>query len=278
MTRDREAVHRAIEAVRASYPFPDIYEDTEATIEVIADVLQNLAPNGGRLLDIGCGALDKPVVFQRMGFQCFACDTFQDPWHLHKDNLELVLAFAHEAGVEVCSQAEDLAIPWEKGSFDVVTIINVVEHLHDSPREMLNFAGAYLKTGGLLVVNMPNSVNLRKRLSVVMGRSNYTPVKGFYESIGLWRGHVREYTPAETRQIIEWSGFEIVNEETYHGMLSRRLGNPLLQRLFQGICLVFPGYKDGISVAARKPADWVPREADENAMREAFGVPEYTHQ
>ena len=278
MRRDSKAVDQAIREVRGHYPFPGIFEDTEATIKVIANVLQDLAPAGGRLLDIGCGALDKPAVFQQMGYQCFACDTFQDPWHLHKNNLELVVAFSKKVGVKVCSQAEEWAIPWEEESFDVVTIINVIEHLHESPREILNFAGTYLKAGGILVVNMPNAVNLRKRFSVLIGRSNYTPVKGFYEHIGLWRGHVREYTPAETRQIVQWSGFEVVGEKTYHGMLSRRLSNPLLQRLFKAICAAFPNYKDGILVVARKPVDWGPRQPDENAMREAFGVPEYSRQ
>ena len=274
----RVSIQQTIRKVQTKYPFPDIFEDTEATINVVAKVLRDMAPPGGRLLDIGCGALDKPTVFQELGYSCFACDTFQDPWHLHSDNLEVVLDFAREVGVEVYSQGEDYTVPWEEGSFDVVTVINVIEHLHESPRDILNFAGSYLKEGGLLVVNMPNSVNLRKRLSVLLGRTNYTSVKGFYEHIGQWRGHVREYTLAETRQIVEWSGFDIVNSQTYHGMLSRRLPNPWLQLIFKGICSPFPGYRDGLLVAGRKPAGWTPRHADQDAMREAFGVPEYAKQ
>lgn len=271
-------VETAIQDIKATYPFPDIFEDTEDTIRVLGDVLRELGPTSGRLLDIGCGALDKPAVFQHMGFECFACDTFQDPWHLTKDNLERVLSFAEGAGIEVFSQTNGLEVPWEEGSFDIITIINVVEHLHDSPRDFLNFAGRLLKPGGLLVVNMPNSVNLRKRLSVMIGKSNYTPVRGFYEAIGEWRGHVREYTLSETTQIIRWSGFEVIGSKMYHGMVKRRLTNPLLRLLFRGICSVVPTYKDGISVAARKPVSWTPRQADSEAMREAFGVPDYAAQ
>ena len=82
-------------------------------------------------------------------------------------------------------------------------IVNVIEHLHQSPRDILNSAGAYLKPDGLLVVVMPNAVNLRKRISVALGRSNYTPARGFFENEGVWRGHVREYTFQETNQILQ---------------------------------------------------------------------------
>ena len=270
MGEDKKVVERAIRDVQAGYPFPGIFEETVDTVKALVNLLQNLAPIGGRLLDIGCGALDKTVVFQRTGYQCFACDDFQDPWHRRSENLDPVLAFAKELGVEVYSQVEDHTIPWEEASFDVVTITNVIEHLNESPRELLNFAGRYLKPEGLLVVCMPNSVNLRKRLAVLRGSSNYTPVRGFYEYVGPWRGHVREFTFGETRQIVEWTGFDIVYKSTFHGLLNRRLANRLLRIVFKAMCVPFPGYRDSLLVAARKPAGWTPRQPDPNAMDQSL--------
>ena len=68
---------------------------------------------------------------------------------------------------------------------------------------------------------MPNAVNLRKRISVALGQSNYTPARGFFENEGVWRGHVREYTFQETNQILQWAGFEIVHKSTFHGLMKR---------------------------------------------------------
>ena len=93
---------------------------------VLRMILQALAPEGGRLLDIGCGALDKTIVFQRMGYSCFACDDFQDPWHSRSENLDPVLAYAKQAGVQVYAQDQHYTVPWEPESFDVVTIVNVI--------------------------------------------------------------------------------------------------------------------------------------------------------
>jgi SAM-dependent methyltransferase len=269
-TRSNTDIRQIISDVKQEYPFPDIIEETADTIQVLAEALDKLAPNGGRLLDIGCGALDKTIVFQEMGYECFGCDDFQDPWHSLQENLDPVLACAKRAGVQVHAQDEHFTIPWDQESFDLVTLINVIEHVHDSPRGILNFAGGCLKTGGLLLVGMPNSVNLRKRLSVLQGKSNYTPARGFYENDGSWRGHVREFTFQETIDLLEWNGFQTVYKKTFHGMLKRRLGNPLLRGLFKAVALPAPGFRDSLLVVARKPENWVERVPDRDSMQQSL--------
>jgi SAM-dependent methyltransferase len=271
MSKDSVAIDRAIEEIRAEYPFPEIIDETEDTIRTLAEALRHLAPSGSRLLDIGCGALDKATVYQKLGYVCYGCDDFVDPWHSRRENLDPVLAFANGVGVQVYTQREAFCIPWDEGSFDIVTIVNVIEHLHESPRKILNFAGTYLKPGGLLVVVMPNAVNLRKRLSVVMGQSNYTPARGLFEYDGIWRGHTREYTFRETCQIVEWAGLDVVYKRTFHGMLRSRLHNPFLRLLFKGLSMPAPSFRDGLLVVGRKPANWVPREPDPGALRSLTG-------
>jgi SAM-dependent methyltransferase len=222
------------------------------------------------LLDIGCGALDKTTVLQKMGYESFGCDDFQDPWHRQQKNLDPILEYANKCGVQVQVQGDDYVIPWDEGSFDVILMVNVIEHLHESPRKFLNSAGSYLREGGLFVVVMPNSVNLRKRLAVAMGRSNYTPARGFFENDGVWRGHVREYTLRETSQILEWAGFDVLKRQTFHGMVKQRLGNPVLRLLFQAVCLPVPGFRDTLLVAARKPVGWTPRQPDIETMDQSL--------
>ena len=271
MKGGKASINLAIQEVRAGFPFPEILDETEDTIRSLAAALQEFVTPGGRLLDMGCGALDKAAVYQKLGYQCYGCDDFLDVWHSRRENIDPVLSFARELGVQVYAQREPLDIPWDQEWFDVVTIVNVIEHLHESPRDILNLAGTYLKPGGLLLVGMPNSVNLRKRLSVLMGRSNYTPVRGLYEFDGLWRGHTREYTLQETCQIIQWTGFDLVYKKTFHGMLRSRLHNAFLRMIFRGLSIAAPGFRDTLLVAGRKPASWVPREPDPDAMQSVRG-------
>ena len=268
---DKHLVTNAIADLRGKYPFPEIIDDTGDTIKAIALVIKRLVSSPGRILDLGCGAMDKVMVYQKIGYQCCAADDFQDAWHRDQNNLSPVTELAKSFGIEVYAQESPLQIPWDKESFDAVTIINVIEHLHESPRDMLNLAGDYLKPGGLLLVVMPNSVNFRKRMSVVFGRSNYTPVRGLYEFEGIWRGHTREYTLQETRLIIEWTGFDVVSSNTFHGLLNTRLKSSALRFLFKAFCLVAPGFRDSVLVAARKPNGWIQREPDPDALKGISG-------
>jgi len=248
----------AIAEVRAGYPYPKLLDETEDTIVALAAAISRKANQGGLLLDIGCGAMDKTLVFQKLGYECFAFDDFGDPWHSDNKNLAPVLDYALASGIEVHREINHFEIPWEMGSFDIVTIVNVIEHVHESPRDILNFAGRCLKPGGILLVGMPNSVNLRKRISVARGQSNYTPARGFYENVGEWRGHVREFTLRETSDLLGWNGFKVVYEKTYNGMMKSRLKNPLFRLVFRGLSAAFPGFRDSIIVIGEKPHDWTP--------------------
>jgi len=260
------SISDAISAVRDGYPYPEILDETEDAIIALATAISKTSKPGNSLLDIGCGAMDKTLVYQAMGYECFAYDDFGDPWHRDDANISPLLAYASESGVQIHREVEHFEVPWPLESFDIVTIVNVIEHVHESPRDILNFAGRYLKPEGVLLVGMPNSVNLRKRIAVARGQSNYTPARGFYENVGEWRGHVREYTPQETSELLVWNGFKVIYDTTYNGILKSRLKNPLLRLIFRGLSTVFPEFRDSIIVVGQKPIDWTPSVPDTSEM------------
>jgi len=180
------------------------------------------------LLDIGCGPMDKTGVFQLLGFQCYAVDDLSDPWHHRNNNIQKIKNYAKRLGISFFHQQEDdLPLPFEPKSFDVVCAFAVIEHLHESPRNLLNTMGSFLRTNGLLIITMPNSVNLSKRLSVLMGQTNYVPVDQFFYSIDTWRGHVREYTLNEVVYICKESGFDVVSSTLIESLAHKKLGTPL---------------------------------------------------
>src|SRR5437588_621851 len=104
----------------------------------------------------------------RLGFQCTAIDDLSDGWHLQGSNRHRIETFARGSGVKLLvsdSVPNDL-----DGGFDMVMIHDVIEHIADSPRELLLRLIGLLRTGGYLYVTVPNAVNLRKRLLVLCGR------------------------------------------------------------------------------------------------------------
>jgi len=238
----------------------------------VGELLTLLAPKRGRLLDLGCGALCATAIFAALGFECTGWDDYQDPWYRDGSRLDRLMAFAAQERIAIHTgdAIGDAPRPFAPESFDVVTVLDVIEHLHESPRGLLNVAGQLLRPGGALVVTMPNAVNLRKRLHVLAGRSNYPRVDGFFWSTGTWRGHVREYTLQETVQILRWNGFAVEHASTFNGIAPNWLKRPLLRRVFEAVCQAVPTLRSNLLVAARRPVDWAPVQADEARYREAI--------
>lgn len=254
------------------FPFHEyLDQDFDMGATALAEFVIRVAPSPATLLDIGAGPMDTTAVFARLGYECFAVDDLGDPWHGLGDNVARIQEYAKSQGICFYRQsAPSYEIPFEIGSFDVVMLNSVIEHLHESPRDLLTTAFRYAKVGGVVVVTMPNAVNLRKRLSVLCGRTNYPPVEGFFHSVGGWRGHVREFTLDETRYILEQAGGGTILATTFHAVLSARIGNPLARMAFIALTRRFPTLRSHIVVVSRKDDDWRPAEWSESGYWDAI--------
>ncbi|MFL5539085.1 MAG: class I SAM-dependent methyltransferase [Longimicrobiaceae bacterium] len=264
-------VLHAVDHVRVAFPFPGYITDgsRRGLVHVVREVARHVRVEGApRLLDIGSGPMDKTAVFKALGWECSAVDDLGDPWHRRGDNLERIQAFARARGIRFHLQDGTRTTPFPPQSFDVVTIFDVIEHLHESPRAILNAAGTHLKPGGVLAVTMPNSVNLRKRMSVLFGRTNYPDVDQFFLSTDGWRGHVREYTLDETAHLCEAAGFTVESATTFEGNAHDKLRGARL-RAYLALSRLAPTLRSALLVVARKPEGWEPRAEDPEAFRRA---------
>jgi SAM-dependent methyltransferase len=264
-----DEVLRTVDRVHAGFPFPGyvVAAVRHGLAHVVPEVARHVRAEGKpKLLDIGSGPMDKTAVFQALGFECSAVDDLGDPWHRRGDNLQKIQAFARASGIRFHLQDGTYAIPFPPASFDVVTIFDVIEHLHESPRGILNAAGTQLKTGGVLAVTMPNAVNLRKRLSVLRGRTNYPDVDQFYLSPQGWRGHVREYTLDETAHLCEAAGFRVESATAFEGNAYDMLRGVKL-RAYLALSSLVPTLRSALLVVARKPEGWTPKAEDPEAFR-----------
>lgn len=134
------------------------------------------------LFSVGCAAV---------GFgKSILVDDFADQVNLELGDSILDLHRRH--GVQVISRdvmaqgLKDL-----RTSFDVVTCFDSMEHWHSSPKSLFHELIAMMNPRGLLVVGVPNCVNLRKRLTVPLGRGKWSPMQEWYEP-AVFRAHVRE--------------------------------------------------------------------------------------
>ena len=139
----------------------------------------------------------------------------------------------------------------------MIMLNDVLEHLHDSPRDLLNELVSAIKPNGYLFITVPNITNLRKRLDVMRGRTNLPSFELFYWYPGPWRGPTREYTRYDLEQLVSFLGLEITQLTTVHHMLNnlpRKLSLP-----YKIVTTLFPDLADTWSLVAIKPENWTPR-------------------
>jgi SAM-dependent methyltransferase len=255
-TKEDLKLKLAIKQMRESFPFRG-YTDPQlhAYLNISHTVLHYLHP-GSKILDFGCGPCDKTAVLQILGYNCSGVDELQDDWHLLGDNKEKIISYAKAQGIGL-SVSTGGKLPFEKESFDMVMMHDVLEHLHDSPRELLNELLELIKPGGYFFTTVPSAVNIRKRLNVMAGRTNLPRFDGYYWYPGRWRGHIREYTKGDLRKLAKYLDLEILELRSCHHMLNKI--PIILKPVYVGLTNIFSGWRDSWLLVARKKNDWIPQ-------------------
>ena len=146
---------------------------------------------------------------------------------------------------------------FEKESFDMVMSNDVLEHLHDSPRELVNDLVELIRPNGLLLITVPNAGNIRKRFQLLLGGTNMPNYEEFYWYQGSWRGHIREYVRSDLVQLAVFLGLEIIELKGCDHMLG--VLPKLLRAPYLMLTKLLPNWKDSWMLVARKPLDWKPK-------------------
>jgi SAM-dependent methyltransferase len=152
-----------------------------------------------RVLDVGCGP---------GGFTAIVAETAREVVgvDISRAWVDAASATFHERGIANARSelGSGTALPFESGSFDAVTLVDVVHHL-DEPEAVLTEIRRVLAPGGLLLVFEPNKLNPLLTLMCVFDRNEW----GFLRpGIGMLRGY---------RRLLS-QGFDVVDME-YSGLL-----------------------------------------------------------
>lgn len=251
-------IDTCIKQVNIKFPFPNYIDDKFYNVVYnISKTIRKYIEPGAKILDFGSGPCDKTAVIQCLGYQCFAFDDLLDNWHRESNNLEKILGFANEFNIEFKLAERDGYLPFPTDYFDMIMLHDVLEHLHSSPRGLLNDLCKLLKADGLLFVTVPNAVNIRKRISVLKGETNLPPYEAYYWYPGEWRGHVREYVKNDLVLLSYYLGLQTLELTSCHHMI--HLVPSLVRPAFSALTKMFPGWRDTWLLIARKPYNWTPQ-------------------
>jgi hypothetical protein len=127
----------------------------------------------------------------------------------------------------------------EEEKYDVVLMLEVIEHLYTSPKHVLSCLRTIIKDHGFLVIQTPNAVSLLKRYLMLTGNNPYELIRESRDN----PGHFREYTRKEIRDLGYESGFDtcdvhMTNYFNEKGFLSS-ISNFLPGSFKNGMTIVF---------------------------------------
>ena len=150
---------------------------------------------GRRALDVGCGAglLSEPLA--RLGASVTALDAAEE-------NIAVAHSHAATQGLVI----DYRAMPVEQlteGGFDLVTAMEVVEHVTDPAAFIAALAGK-LAPGGLLLLSTPNRTPLSRLAMITIGESIGGIPKGTHD----WHKFL---TPEEMRELLVKAGLEVTD-------------------------------------------------------------------
>ena len=192
-------------------------------LKILEMVPDSCRAAGTKVLDVGCGEGRLMWVLKQLGFNVTGVDShiFEGLNTEGEPRGPLLEQYFSEQGVQVeVVDVEKEPLPFADNYFDLVTNTEVIEHLHNSPKPMIQEIGRVLKRGGLLMLATPNYASLDKRMLALLGRSNHHHLKEYYnfECVSPpnidFVGHVREFTLSEVEQMLKWENFTIVHSET----------------------------------------------------------------
>lgn len=173
---------------------------------------------GARVLDVGCGGGLLAEVLARAGAKVTAID-------LAPGMIEVARLHAMEQKLDIDYRvvAAEAVAAAEPGSFDVVTCMEMLEHVPD-PAGMVATLGKLVRPGGALFVSTLNR-NLKSFLLAIVGAEyvlNLIP-KGTHEYDRLIRpNELARWARAADLTVRELAGIEL-NPFTEHCTLSRNI-------------------------------------------------------
>ncbi len=147
-----------------------------------------------RILDLGCGNGAGSAAIASQGFAVAGCDSSESGLTLARANFPVINFFAH-----------NLASPLplcERGVYDAVVSLEVVEHLMQ-PRQLMLRAREALRPGGLLLLSTPYH-GYCKNLALALANAfdaHWHPLRDF--------GHVKFFSRSTLHALLRDSGFFI---------------------------------------------------------------------
>jgi SAM-dependent methyltransferase len=178
------------------------------------EVLTGTAKPGSRLLDVGVNPPFMLATMRALGYEAQGVD-------LHPESFKAAI---ERFGLDVRAvDIEREPLPFDDGTFDVVYMAEVFEHLRINPIFTARELHRVLRPGGKLLLRTPNLYSLPGFYSLLVKGTAYSCASdslfdqyNMINNLGFF-GHIREYTYQELTGFLKRIGFADVRVRFWGG-------------------------------------------------------------
>ncbi len=154
------------------------------------------ALEGRRLLDIGCGFCQALLYFKELGLDVRGVDPARD-----------AVQYGIEKGLSVRQGGvEDEAVLAEGGPYDLVLLLNVLEHLREPANLLRALHDKIIAKDGLLVIDVPNEYNAFQEAA----NEEYGLKEWWFSP----PAHLNYFSPSTLGALLTRCGYEVVGMES----------------------------------------------------------------
>jgi ubiquinone/menaquinone biosynthesis C-methylase UbiE len=176
-----------------------IYDPKYRTLKMLSDyvLLKQARPEGAKVLNIGCCEPGDEVFWAKIVSSWHAVDTNRDIVSRGRDYVRAVLS--DELGKRIEFMVGDVRrLPLPDETYGIVTCFSTIDHIPSGRETAIEEMVRVLKTGGYLVVTVPNKLDpvYRRwsRRSQRLGETDYE----------------HQFSPWEIRRMVQHAGCEVV--------------------------------------------------------------------
>lgn len=148
-----------------------------------------------RVLEIGCGA-GQTLALLKENKRCaetVGIELFPEAADAARNKVDLVY----------CLDAEKETMPQGIGKFDLILLLDVLEHLFDPWSVLARLTKEHLAVGGRVIVSLPNARHFSLVVPLLFGKFDYTE-RGIID-----KTHLRFFTRDSAAQLLHGAGLTI---------------------------------------------------------------------